>query len=364
MRSYQQLSQEQRYTITEGTIRHTSKADIARELGRSPSTISRELARNRRVSDGRYRADEANGQALARRRKARCGLHHTEDQWKDVVEKLAEQWSPEQISNEFRLNGRFAISHETIYKRIRLNKVQGGDEYKELRIMPKARRKHRNSADSRGILPGKRHISKRPAAVEARKQLGHWEGDTVIGRDRHHCILTLVERASGLAIIKKLESRTAAEVNRAAADAIREYEGNFKTLTLDNGTEFHGYKDLEEEFSLKCYFATPYHSWERGSNENLNGLIRQYLPKGVCMQEVTQTYCDAMGHRLNSRPRKRYGYRTPQAVYDAKSRNCTSRLNPGSIVATPVTIGTTTMQTIPPSEEALVASRYLVWQID
>lgn len=330
MRSYQQLSQEQRYTITEGTIRHTSKADIARELGRSPSTISRELARNRRVSDGRYRADEANGQALARRRKARCGLHHTEDQWKDVVEKLAEQWSPEQISNEFRLNGRFAISHETIYKRIRLNKVQGGDEYKELRIMPKARRKHRNSADSRGILPGKRHISKRPAAVEARKQLGHWEGDTVIGRDRHHCILTLVERASGLAIIKKLESRTAAEVNRAAADAIREYEGNFKTLTLDNGTEFHGYKDLEEEFSLKCYFATPYHSWERGSNENLNGLIRQYLPKGVCMQEVTQTYCDAMGHRLNSRPRKRYGYRTPQAVYDAKSRNCTSRLNPGA----------------------------------
>lgn len=331
MRSYQQLSQEQRYTITEGTIRHTSKADIARELGRSPSTISRELARNRRVSDGRYRADEANGQALARRRKARCGLHHTEDQWKDVVEKLAEQWSPEQISNEFRLNGRFAISHETIYKRIRLNKVQGGDEYKELRIMPKARRKHRNSADSRGILPGKRHISKRPAAVEARKQLGHWEGDTVIGRDRHHCILTLVERASGLAIIKKLESRTAAEVNRAAADAIREYEGNFKTLTLDNGTEFHGYKDLEEEFSLKCYFATPYHSWERGSNENLNGLIRQYLPKGVCMQEVTQTYCDAMGHRLNSRPRKRYGYRTPQAVYDAKSRNCTSRLNPGDL---------------------------------
>lgn len=330
MRSYQQLSQEQRYTITEGTIRHTSKADIARELGRSPSTISRELARNRRVSDGRYRADEANGQALARRRKARCGFHHTEDQWKEVVEKLAQQWSPEQISNEFRLNGRFDISHETIYKRIRLNKAQGGDEYKELRIMPKARRKHRNSADSRGILPGKRHISKRPAAVEARKQLGHWEGDTVIGRDRYHCILTLVERTSGLAIIKKLESRTAAEVNRAAADAIKEYEGNFKTLTLDNGTEFHGYKELEEKFSVKCYFATPYHSWERGSNENLNGLIRQYLPKGVCMKEVTQTYCDAMGLRLNSRPRKRHGYRTPQAVYDAKSGNCTSRLNPGT----------------------------------
>ena len=295
MKSYQQLSQEQRYTITEGTIRHTSKAEIARELGCSPSTISRELARNRRVSDGRYRADEANGQALSRRRKARCGFHHTEEQWEEVLGKLSQQWSPEQISNEFRLHGKFAISHETIYKRIRLNKKQGGDEFTELRIMPKARRKHRNSRDSRGVLPGKRHISERPAAVEARKQLGHWEGDTVIGRDRHHCILTLVERASGLAIIKKLESRTAAEVNRAAADAIKEHEANFKTLTLDKGTE----------------------------------------SKGVCMQEVTQTYCDAMGLRLNSRPRKRYGYRTPQAVYDAKSRNCTSRLNPGFIKFTP-----------------------------
>jgi IS30 family transposase len=339
MRSYQQLSQDQRYLITEGTIRHSSKADIARDLKRSPSTISRELARNRRTSDGRYRADEANGKALARRRGARRGFRHTEEQWEEVLEKLSQQWSPEQISNEFRLHGKFAISHETIYKRIRLNKAQGGDEYKELRIMPKARRKHRNSADSRGVLPGKRDISKRPAAVEARKQLGHWEGDTVIGRDRHHCILTLVERACGLAIIKKLESRTAAEVIRAATDAIKEHEANFKTLTLDNGTEFHGYKELEDRFSVKCYFATPYHSWERGSNENLNGLIRQYLPKGVCMQEVTQTYCDAIELRLNSRPRKRYGYRTPQAVYEAKSGNCTSRLNPGLLSRTAIAGG-------------------------
>jgi transposase, IS30 family len=318
MKGYHQLSQEQRYLITEGTIRRSSKADIARGLERSPSTISRELARNRRVSDGRYRADEANGQALARRRKARCGFHHTEAQWEEVVEKLAQQWSPEQISNEFRLNGGFAISHETIYKRIRLNKAQGGNEYKELRIMPKARRKHRNSADSRGILRGKRHISQRPAAVETRKQLGHWEGDTVVGSDRHHCILTLVERTSGLAIIKKLNSRTTTEVNRAATEAIKEHEANFRTLTLDNGTEFHGYKELEDKLSIKCYFATPYHSWERGSNENLNGLIRQYLPKGVCMREVTQGYCDAVRLRLNSRPRKRLGYRTPQAVYDAQ----------------------------------------------
>jgi transposase, IS30 family len=228
------------------------------------------------------------------------------------------QWSPQQISNRLRLSGRISISHETIYKRIRLDRAEGGKEYRQLRIVPKARRKHRNSADSRGILRGKRHISERPAIVEDREQLGHWEGDTVIGRDRHHCILTLVERSSGLAIIKKLESRTAAEVNRAAAEAIREHEGQFKTLTLDNGTEFHGYKELEQGIALKCFFATPYHSWERGSNENLNGLIGQYLPKGVCMREVTSSYCSALELRLNSRPRKRYGYRTPQEVFDAK----------------------------------------------
>jgi transposase, IS30 family len=318
MKGYQQLSREQRYTITEGRIRHDTNAEIACDTGCSPSTIGRELARNSRKSDGRYRADEADGQAVARRAKARCGLHHSEEQWEEVKEKLAQQWSPQQISNIFRQEGKFVISHETIYKRIRLDRAQGGQEYKELRIVPKARRKHRNSADSRGILRGKRHISERPPIVESRQQLGHWEGDTVVGKDLHHCILTLVERSSGLAIIKKLESRTAAEVNRAAAEAIREHEGQFKTLTLDNGTEFHGYKELEQRFDLKCYFATPYHSWERGSNENLNGLIRQYLPKGVCMREVTTSYCGALERRLNSRPRKRYGYKTPQEVYDAK----------------------------------------------
>jgi IS30 family transposase len=320
MKCYQQLSQDQRYTITEGTISHFSKAEIARKLKRSPSTISRELARNRRTSDGRYRADEANGKAIARRRNSRAGFRHAEEQWATVVQMLREKWSPEQISNDLRLHKKFSISHETIYKRILFDKAQGGDLYKDLRIMPKARRKRYNSRDSRGILPGKRHISERPALVETRRQLGHWEADTVVGKDRHHCVLTLVERTSGLAIIKKLTSRTTGEVIRAAIEAIKEHEANFKTLTFDNGTEFHGYKVLEDIFSIKCYFATAYHSWERGSNENLNGLIRQYLPKGVCMREVTQTYCDYIAGKLNSRPRKRYGYKTPQEVYDAKCR--------------------------------------------
>lgn len=320
MKCYQQLSQEQRYLITEGTISHLSKAEIARKLGRSASTISRELARNRRASDGRYRADEANGKAIARRREARCGFRHTEEQWIVVVRLIAERWSPEQISGILKVHGPFTISHETIYKRIIHNKKEGGQLYKDLRIMPKVRRKRYNSRDSRGILPGKRHISTRPAVVETRKQLGHWEGDTVIGKDLHHCILTLVERKSGFAIIKKLASRTTAEVIQAAIAALREHERNFKTITLDNGTEFHDYKALEDLFPVQCYFATPYHSWERGSNENLNGLIRQYLPKGVSMQGLTQADCDHIAFKLNSRPRKRHGYKSPLEVYSAYSR--------------------------------------------
>ena len=320
MSSYRQLSQEERYRITGLLISRRTDADIARALGRSQSTISRELARNRGNCDGAYRADLAHSYATARRRRERRGFHLTADQWEQVTTLLKEKWSPEQISNCLKMYGNFTVSHETIYRYILNDKKHGGTLFTHLRIMPKVRKKRYNTRDSRGILPGKRHISTRPPEVETRKQIGHWEGDTVIGRDLHHCILTLVERKSGLVVIRKMSSRTADSVTLAALPAIREHQANFKTLTLDNGTEFHDYKVLENYFPLKCYFATPYHSWERGSNENLNGLIRQYLPKGTCMSGVTQAHCDYIAFKLNSRPRKRHGFRTPQEVYNAHSR--------------------------------------------
>jgi IS30 family transposase len=301
-------------------ISRKTDAEIARTLGRSQSTISRELARNRCNSDSTYRAEVAHSYATARRKRVRRGFHLSTERWNQVVTLVKEKWSPEQISNTLKLSGDFTVSHETIYRYILIDKWQGGRLFKYLRIMPKVRRKRYNTKDSRGILPGKRHISTRPYEVETRKVLGHWEGDTVIGSDRHHCILTLVERKSGLVVIKKLNSRTTDSVTQAALPAIRERLANFKTLTLDNGTEFHDYKILEDHFPVKCYFATPYHSWERGSNENLNGLIRQYLPKRMCMSGVTQAHCDYIAFKLNSRPRKRHGYRTPQEVYDAEAR--------------------------------------------
>ena len=190
--------------------------------------------------------------------------------------------------------------------------------WRHTRIMSKFGRKRYRSHDSRGVLPGKRPIAERPAEVERRQHIGHWEGDTVMGSDLRHCVLTLVERKTGYAIIKKLPARNKNAVTQAATRAIRRHCRQFKTLTLDNGTEFHDYALLEQRFPLKVYFATPYHSWERGSNENFNGLLRQYLPKGVCMSGVTQGQCDHIANDLNTRPRKRYGFDTPAVLYHPK----------------------------------------------
>ena len=135
-----------------------------------------------------------------------------------------------------------------------------------------------------------------------------------MGRGATHCLVTLVERASGLAIIKKVAARTKVLTTHAITQAIGRRGITCRTITFDNGTEFHGYRDIERKLGIKCYFATPYHSWERGSNENLNGLIRQYLPKGMSLRDITQAHCDRIAHALNSRPRKRHNYKTPEQI--------------------------------------------------
>lgn len=312
---YHQLTQEERYLITALMRSGCSQAEVAREMGRSASTISRELGRNRTTHDGGYRAHKAHKYALARRRRARRRSWFTAEQMNEVEALLRKKWSPEQVSASLKAKGVCRISHETIYRHILKDKRGGGKLYTHMRIMPKLRRKRYNSHDSRGILTGKRHISERPAEVEVRNKIGHWEGDTVIGQDKHACILTMVERKSGLAVIKKLSARTAAQATLGTAKVIAEHRRKVKTITFDNGTEFHDYKMLEACFPVKCYFATPYHSWERGSNENLNGLIRQYLPKGCCMKKLTQQECDQIAYELNTRPRKRHGYKTPMEIY-------------------------------------------------
>jgi IS30 family transposase len=313
--TYHQLTQEERYLITAHSTCGYSDAAIARLLGRHRSTVSRELRRNATHHDGDYRAEKAHSYAVARRRRCRRRPQFSAEDMARVTHLLRRKWSAVQVSGVLRESSTLRISHETIYRRIRWDKKAGGDLWRHTRIMSKFGRKRYRSHDSRGVLPGKRPISERPAEVETRQRIGHWEGDTVMGSDMHHCVLTLVERKTGYAIIKKLTARTADQVTKAATRAIRRHCARFKTLTLDNGTEFHDYAVLEKRFPVRIYFATPYHSWERGSNENFNGLLRQYLPKGTCMRHVTQAQCDHIADDLNNRPRKRHRFKTPAALY-------------------------------------------------
>jgi IS30 family transposase len=314
--AYHQLTQEERYLISAASALRHGVREIAGQLNRSPATISREIRRNASAGDRRYRAERAHSYAVARRRRARRGSQFSESVYRDVDDALRQRWSPEQIVGLLRSQGRIVPSLETIYRHIRRDKLRGGTLFRSTRIMSKMGRKRYRSRPARGVLLGKRHISERPPAVESRRRLGHWEADTVMGHGTSHCLLTLVERKSGYAIIRKLRARNKAEATAAIQQVIEQHPAAFKTITFDNGTEFHDYKVLEARSKVLCYFATPYHSWERGSNENLNGLIRQYLPKRTCLKHLTQAQCDKIADALNARPRKRHQFKTPARIYN------------------------------------------------
>jgi IS30 family transposase len=312
---YHQITSGERYAIAALHRQGHSLRTIAHDLRRAPSTVSRELRRNRSSQD-RYTPTKADSYAHARRRRARRGGHFDEKQWALVEQLLALDWSPEQISGWLARKGLLAISHETIYLHVWREKKAGGELWRHLRQATKRRRKRYRAYDSRGRLAGKRHISERPAAAETRQTVGHWEIDTVKGDSQaRHSVITMVERATGYAQLGKLARHCAAEATARTIELIARHEGRVRTVTADNGTEFHSYALVEAATGALFYFATPHHSWERGTNENTNGLVRQYLPKRTSMAHVTQADCDAIAARLNSRPRKRLGYRTPEECY-------------------------------------------------
>ena len=313
--TYCQLTSEERYMLAALRRQGFNKSQIARSLGRHRSTVCRELCRNSTRADGRYRASTAQERTNGRRSRSRRNLRFSTQDFATVDELLCCQWSPEQVSGHLRHQGRLLISHETIYRHIWRDKRSGGFLYTHLRGARKRRRKRYGSYDSRGRLAGKRLISERPPAVETRRQLGHWEIDTVMGTGSKDCIVSLVERKTGLLLIGKLKDRTTASLNRRVIGIIKRHEGRFETITSDNGTEFHNYQCIETRTKVTFYFARPYHSWERGSNENANGLIRQYLPKGTSMAALTQQHCNSIARKLNMRPRKRLGFRTPLECY-------------------------------------------------
>lgn len=314
---YHQLTLGERYRIARMKSMGDGCRAIARKLQRSASTISRELRRNADPGTGGYWLDKAHSYAVARRRRSRRGTHFASQDVQFVHELMEHRWSPQQISGRLRGLGLMDVGTSTIYRWIKRDKARGGALWQRTRRLSRRYRKGYRVPDHRGRLMGKRSIDERSRQVQERLEFGHWEGDTVMGRDGRHCILTLVERKTLKVRIRKLPARQAAEVNKVLHQELGP-KGDLviKSLTLDNGTEFHGYAQLEKRHGTKFYFARPYHSWERGTNENTNGLIRQYLPKGTCFKDLTDKQCRTIEEALNSRPRKKLGFATADEAYD------------------------------------------------
>jgi IS30 family transposase len=311
--NYSQITLEQRYHLASLRAVGARPAAIARALGRHRSTISRELRRNR-TTGGPYRAYPADCYARTRRRRSRRNQRLTAVDWEQVVAGLRRDWSPEQIAGRGRLRGTLHISHETIYRYIWADYRAGGTLYRLLRGARKRRRRRGGSGRRRGQRLG-RPLSERPPHVAARRQRGHWEIDTVVGGTSRDGLLSLVERKTGYLLLGKLADRTAATFTARTLQLLRRGLHRAQTITADNGSELVGYRTIERRTGTRFYFATPYHAWERGINENTNGLIRQYAPKRQSLAGLTQHDCTRIARHLNHRPRKRLGYRTPEECY-------------------------------------------------
>ena len=308
--SYTQLTAVERYQIQAFLKAGYSQKAIADELNRHPSTIGRELARNTGLRG--YRPQQA--QRLAEERKIlHCHTHITASCWKQVEKLLREDWSPEQIHGWLDGQGLPTVSPEWIYQYILNDKAEGGDLYTHLRCQ-KQRKKRYGSADKRGQLKNRVSIDERPAVVDKRSRIGDWEIDTVIGRQGGTVLVTAAERKTRLSVVALSPNKTAKSVQDALVAALSPFAADVKTLTYDNGKEFALHESIAEELEAKGYFAHPYHSWERGLNENMNGLIRQYAPKGSCFDSLTQEDAARIMNKLNNRPRKCLGFKTPNEI--------------------------------------------------
>jgi IS30 family transposase len=310
MRTYSQLTYEQRYQIFALLTMKHSGSEIAEVIGVHKSTVSRELRRNR--GKCRYRPQQAHRLSTARRYKAEHRI--CPETWALIDTLIRRDWSPQQISGRLKIEHGIQVSHEHIYQHILEDKRTGGDLYRHLRCHKK-RRKRYGSYDRRGKIPNKISIEERPAVINDRLRIGDWEVDTLSGKGRKKALVTLTERRSRMALLGKVERRSARSVTDTIVDLLTPVADRVHSLTSDNGTEFAKHREIAQRLDLDFYFAHPYSAWERGTNENTNGLIRQYFPKHRDLTSVTDSDIYHAMQRLNSRPRKCLAFRTPLEVF-------------------------------------------------
>lgn len=316
---YKHLNYQKRFQILAFWKAGYTQRDIAKEIGVHESTISRELKRNitfvrTKLGSWQYKHDYAQGNANQRHKEKNKFTKFTEEAKIFVREKLQQNWSPDQISGYAKKHNLFSISGEWIYQFILQDKNKYGKLYLHLRHQNKKYRKRYGSPKRQGPIKNRRFIDERPAIVNEKKRIGDWEIDTIIGRQQKQAVVSIVERVSKKTILKKVETKTAAKVTEATIAGLKS-SGAVFTITADNGSEFAYHENISKELNTEFYFAHPYSSWERGLNENTNGLVRQYLKKGSSFTDVTDEHLSFIADQLNNRPRRSLGYASPNEIF-------------------------------------------------
>jgi len=312
--SYTQLTEEARYQIFALVEAGQTQTQIAMIIGCHKSTISRELTRNRTKTG--YWPGHAQAAAKRRRRQShqpRISLKT----WQTVEQLLSQDWSPQQISGRLRLERQPSVSPERIYLYIYADKRGGGRLHQHLRSQKKQRRRYRGY-QRRGQIPNRVSIEERPAIVDQKGRFGDWEGDLLVGAQRKSALFTTTERKSKLQLLCKLANKSAGELRKQSIELFTPFKDRVFTITFDNGKEFCEHQAIGAALGARIYFAHPYASWERGLNENTNGLLRQYFPKGCDLAKLTDAEVQRVAALLNNRPRKTLGYRTPYEVFFKK----------------------------------------------
>ena len=309
--NYSQLTRERRYQIYALKKAGQNQTQMALVIGCHKSTISRELRRNCGAKG--YRPQQADEMAFDRQ----CDAYRSRiawQTWQQVEQLLRQDWSPEQIAGRLKLEQRPTVSHECIYLYIYAEKRRGGTLHQHLRSQKKQRKRYSGYV-RRGQIPNRISIDKRPQIVARKGRFGDWEADTIVGARHKGGILSLVERKSKLTRLRKLATKTAAEMKHNSIALLAPLAAKVHTITVDNGKEFCEHELIAAALQARVYFAHPYASWERGLNENTNGLVRQYFPKKYHFARITDKDVQQVEDLLNNRPRKTLGYRTPNEVF-------------------------------------------------
>jgi IS30 family transposase len=309
--NYTQLAREQRYQIYALKKAGQNQSQIAQVLGCHKSTISRELRRNRGLKGYRpIQADELAYDRQCEAYRSRIGW----ETWQQVERLLRQEWSPEQIAGRLKLEKQPTVSHECIYLYVYAEKRRGGTLHRHLRSQKKQRKRYSGYL-RRGQIPNRTSIDKRPQIVASKSRFGDWEVDTIVGARHKGGILSAVERKSKLTRLRKLATKGAAEMKDNTIELLAPLAAKVHTITVDNGKEFCEHELIAAGLEARLFFAHPYSSWERGLNENTNGLVRQYFPKKYEFARITTKDLQQVEDKLNNRPRKTLGYRTPNEVF-------------------------------------------------